>query len=107
MTKFSTVVRFEIKAEYVDDLLKVFSDAPSRESSWPVPSTYDGMLSHLLIKTGDQKYCSVGLWESEDAVVQARPSMIAFLDTIRHMLEEISPEIGVTDAVSGPVIMEQ
>ena len=32
--------------------------------------------------------------------------MIAGLDTVRLMLEEISPELGVTDAVSGPVILE-
>jgi len=49
----------------------------------------------------------VGLWESEDAVVAARPAMIASLDTARHMLDEISPDMGVTDAVSGPVVVER
>ena len=97
MTKFSNVVRFEVKSEYVDDFLKVFSDLPSHE----------GMLSQILIKTGEQKYCGLGLWKSEDAVVKARPKMIASLDTMRHMLEEISPELGVTDAVSGPVVVER
>jgi len=33
--------------------------------------------------------------------------MIEFLNAIRHMMEEISPELGVTDPVSGPVIFEQ
>jgi len=32
--------------------------------------------------------------------------MIAGLDTVRLLLEEISSELGVTDSVSGPVIME-
>jgi len=32
--------------------------------------------------------------------------MIAGLDSVRSLLEEISPELGVTDPVSGPVIME-
>jgi len=32
--------------------------------------------------------------------------MIAGLDTVRLLLEEISPELGITDPVSGPVIME-
>jgi hypothetical protein len=32
--------------------------------------------------------------------------MIAFLDGFRDSLEEISPEMGVTDAVSGPVVVE-
>ena len=97
MTKFSNVVRFEVKSEYVDDFLKVFSDLPSHE----------GLLNQILIKTGEQQYCAVGLWESEDAMVEAMPKMISFLDTIRHMLEEISPELGVTDAASGPVVVER
>ena len=97
MTKFSNVVRFEVKSEYVDDFLKVFSDLASHE----------GLLNQILIKTDEQKYCAVGLWESEDAVVKARPEMISSLDTMRHMLKEISSETGVTDAVSGPVVVER
>ena len=97
MTKFSNVVRFKVKPAYVDDFLKHFSDLPS----------YEGKLSQILIKTGEQIYCGVGLWESEDAMVEAMPKMISFLDTIRHMLEEISPELGVTDAVSGSVVVER
>ena len=97
MTKFTNVVRFEVKSEYVDDFLKVFSDLASHE----------GLLNQILIKTGEQNYSAVGLWESEDAVVKARPEMISSLDTMRHMLKEVSPEIGVTDAVSGPVLIER
>ena len=37
---------------------------------------------------------------------EARDKMIAGLDTVRPLLEEISPELGVTDPVSGSVIME-
>ena len=68
---------------------------------------YEGILSQILIQTGEQNYCGVGFWESEDAMVEARPVMISFLDTMRHMLEEISPELGVTDAVSGPILAER
>ena len=101
MTKFSNVVRYEVKSEYVDDFLKVCSDLS------PMGGYYEGLLNQILIKTGDQNYCGVGLWESEDAMIEAIAKMIAFLDTIRHMLEEISPELGVTDAVSGPVVVER
>ena len=101
MTKFSNVVRYEVKSEYVDDFLKVCSDLS------PMGGYYEGLLSQILIKTGEQNYCGVGLWESENAVVQARPAMIASLDTARHMLDEISPDMGVTDAVSGPVVVER
>ena len=96
MTKFSNVVRFKVKPEHVDDFLQHFAELPA----------FEGKLSQILIKTGEQNYCAVGLWESEDAVVAARPAMIASLDTARHMLDELSPDMGVTDAVSGPVVVE-
>ena len=60
-----------------------------------------------LIQAGEFTYCSVGEWDNQESLVNARPAMIGFLDSVRHMLDEISPELGVTDPVSGPVVMEQ
>ena len=37
----------------------------------------------------------------------ARPQMITSLDSVRDLLEEISPELGVTDPASGPVVLER
>ena len=34
------------------------------------------------------------------------PQMIALLDNSRHLLEELSPHLGVTDPVSGTVVFE-
>ena len=59
-----------------------------------------------MIQTGDQTFCSVGIWEDEASLVKNRDNMVAFLDTMRNLLEEISPELGVTDAVSGTVVAE-
>ena len=39
-------------------------------------------------------------------MVEAMPNMISFLDTMLHMREEISSELGVTDAVSSPIVVE-
>ena len=36
-----------------------------------------------------------------------QPDLIKFLDTIRPMLEKVSPVLGVTDPVSGPVVAER
>ena len=44
--------------------------------------------------------------KDEQAIAKARDKMIAGLDGVRSLLEEISPELGVTDPVSGPVILE-
>ena len=60
-----------------------------------------------LIQAGEFTYCSVGEWDNQESLVNARLAMIGFLDSVRHMLDEISPELGVTDSVSGPVVMEQ
>ena len=95
------MVRYEVKTEYVEDFLKVCSDLP------PMGGYYEGLLNQYLIKIGEQNYCGVGLWESDEAMVEARPKMISFLDTMRHMLEEISPKLGVTDAVSSPAVVER
>jgi hypothetical protein len=50
--------------------------------------------------------CIIGEWKGEQSIAKARDKMIAGLDTVRPLLEEISPELGVTDPVAGPVIME-
>ena len=96
MAKYSNVVRFRVKQECIAEFEKAYRDCP----------LFDGMLSQLLIRTDERQYCGIGFWGSEDALVSARPAMIAFLDNFRDLLEEISPELGVTDALSGPVIVE-
>lgn len=59
-----------------------------------------------LIKTGDRTYCIIGEWDSMDALVAARPQMIGVLDKLRPLLEDLGGGLGVTDPVSGPVVME-
>ena len=62
----------------------------------------DGMTDALWAKTGERHYCFVGLWESEAALITARPQMIEHLNAVR--MEELSPELGVTDPMSGHVV---
>ena len=63
-----------------------------------------GMLDAYWAKTGDRSYCFVGLWDSEESLVAARPQMIEHLNKVRDFFEELSPELGVTDPVSGSVV---
>ena len=67
---------------------------------------WDGMLMHVLAKTGEQSYVAYGLWTSEADMQTAMPQMIALLDSSRHLLEELSPHLGVADPVSGTVVFE-
>ena len=97
MSKYMNVVRFRVKPEFKDVIVSKFAE-------FEIPSGYQ---MGRLIQTGEFTYCSVGEWDNQESLINARPAMIGFLDSVRHMLEEISPELGVTDPVSGPVVQEQ
>lgn len=63
-----------------------------------------GMLHAFWAKTGDRRYCFVGIRKSEENPVAARPQMIEHLNPVRDFFEELFPHQGVTDPVSGPVV---
>ena len=100
MSKFMNVVRSKVKEGKKDEFIKKLKEFFDNMKGT------DGLISMKLIQTGLNNYCIIGEWKNEDAITKARPKMIAGLDAVRSMLEEISPELGVTDPVSGPVIME-
>ena len=95
MGKFANCVRFIVKEGCVDDFIAGFTNSDFQPA---------GMLVSEMFQSGDREFVSFGVFESEDALVAARPEMIAFLDTIRDYLEEISSELGVTDPRSGHVL---
>jgi hypothetical protein len=63
-----------------------------------------GFRGGALVKTGS--YCIVGEWTSHQRMVEARPKMIAILDTFRDDLEDLGAGLGVTDPVSGEVVVK-
>jgi hypothetical protein len=67
---------------------------------------FPGMRRAALVKTGDSSYCFVGEWNEMENIVNAREEMIAILDRFRHMLEDLGGELGVTDPVSGDVVVD-
>ena len=96
MSRHTNVVRFRVKAGQQDEYERIFKAADK----------WDGMVLHVLAKTGEQSYVAYGLWESEENMQNAMPQMISLLDSSRHLMEELSPELGVTDPVSGTVVFE-
>jgi hypothetical protein len=63
-------------------------------------------LQHVnFLKTGDRSYCIIAEWTDMNALAAARPHMIATLDTFRDTLEDLGGGLGVTDPVSGPVVL--
>jgi quinol monooxygenase YgiN len=90
------VVKFQVKPGQEQAFLDAHRDGKAR---WP------GLLEGTIIRTGDQRYCLIGKWESEAALAEARPAMIATLDTFRATLDEMGPGKGITDAVSGAGVL--
>ncbi len=96
MTAFN-VVRFRVKPgreqEFLDAHKKVSRD-------WP------GLRRVNMLQTGDRGYCIIAEWDDMDSLANARPNMIATLDSFRDTLEDLGGGLGVTDPVSGPVVLE-
>jgi hypothetical protein len=47
----------------------------------------------------------IGEWDSFDALAKARPKMVGVLDTFRADLEDLGGVLGLTDPVSGEVVL--
>ena len=95
--KYMNVVKFTVKPDRVDALMAAFETQPD----------WQGQIEARTIQTGENAYCACGLWESKESMDAAMSSMVQWLDTVRDLLVEISPEMGVTDACSGPVVIEK
>lgn len=95
--EFMNIVRAKVKPDHLDEYIEMNKEFPK----------FEGMLESKLVKTGDYTFCYVGTWESEEAIAAQRDNMIANLDKMRHTLEELSPELGLTDPVSGSVVISK
>jgi len=67
---------------------------------------FKGFRGGVLVKTGDQTFCIIGEWASFQKMAEARPQMIGLLDTFRASLEDLGNGLGVTDPVSGEVVLK-
>jgi hypothetical protein len=96
MTAFNAV-RFRVKPGRDQEFLDAHKGI---EANWK------GLRHVNMIKTGEQTYCIIAEWDDMGALADARPNMIATLDKFRDMLEDLGGGLGVTDPVSGPVVLE-
>ena len=95
MTAFN-IVRFRVKPGREE----AFIEAHRRADP-----ALKGFLRGALIKTGERAYCVVAEWDSFASIAAARPQMIGVLDTFRADLEDLGNGLGVTDPVSGEVVL--
>lgn len=90
------VVRFRTRPGMEQQFLDAHRDG---KAAWP------GLTRGVIVKTGDQRYVLVGEWPDMTALARARDEMIATLNTFRHTLEDQGAGLGVTDAISGEVVL--
>ena len=95
MTAFNAV-RFRVKPGREKDFLDAHRDVGA---DWP------GLRHANIIDAGDGRYCIIAEWDDMEAMAAARPQMIATLDSFRDTLDELGGGLGVTDPVSGAVVM--
>ncbi len=95
MTAFNAV-RFRVKPGRDQDFLDAHKKV---QANWP------GLRHANVMKTGDRTYCIIAEWDDIESLAKARPNMIATLDSFRDTLEDLGGGLGVTDPVSGPVVL--
>ena len=92
--KFMNVVRFKLKPECVDQYFEVHGKF-----------ICEGLSDRYIAQTGEDSYCFVGLWESNESLVNARTKMIPHLDEVREFMKKLSPDLAVTDPVSDHIVL--
>ena len=90
---FMNVVRFRLKSDCVDKYFEVIDK-----------TSFEGMTQRYIAISGECDYCVGGIWTKAESIAAQRPAMIAHLDEVRGFMEELSPELGVTDPVSGNIV---
>ena len=96
MTAFN-VVRFRVKPDRDQEFLNAHKKI---ESDWP------GLVHVNIIKTGEHTYCIIAEWTDMESLAKARSNMIATLDSFRDTLDDLGSGLGVTDPVSGQVVLQ-
>ena len=91
------IVKVKVKPKHREEYLKLCDEEPK----------FDGMISAKYVEIAPNTFTFIGEWKTQEDIIESRPRMISFLDKLRHMLEEISPESGVTEPASGSVIIEK
>ena len=94
---FMNIVKFQVKPESVADFIIAMNNQPK----------WEGNIEMRLVQTGENTFCGCGLWTSKEIMMASMDGMVAWLDSVRPMLEVISEELGVTDPVSGPVVVSK
>ena len=67
---------------------------------------FNGFRNFWVVKTGERDFCVVGEWGEMDNLVASRAAMIANLDRLRPLLEDLGGGRGLTEPWSGNVVAQ-
>jgi hypothetical protein len=90
------VVRFKVKPGGEQAFLDAHRGIGE---NWP------GLRHANIIAASEGRYCIIAEWESAEALAAARPQMIATLNSFRDTLVDLGGGLGVTDPISGSVVL--
>jgi len=95
----ANVVHMRVKPGQEDAFIRIHKDMPM--------TAMKGALSFSLVKSGERQFIVMGEWESLEAMAAARPAMIANLDKLRPLLEDLGGGRGVTEPWSGEIVLKR
>ena len=96
MTAFN-IVRFRVKPGHEQKFIAAHRNARTG---------FKGFRGGALVRTGEHTFCVIGEWANFARLVSARPQMIGLLDSLREHLDDLGGGLGVTDPVSGEMVVK-
>lgn len=91
------VVHMRVKPGQEDEFIRLHRDI--------AVGTMKGGRNFWVVRSGERSFIIVGEWDSQEAMVAARPAMIQNLDRLRPILEDLGGGRGVTEPWSGEVAL--
>lgn len=64
-----------------------------------------GFRGGALVRTGEHTFCVIGEWANFAKLVNARPQLMGLLDSLREHLEDFGGGLGLTDPMSGEMVL--
>ncbi|MCB1390282.1 MAG: antibiotic biosynthesis monooxygenase [Rhodobacteraceae bacterium] len=89
------VVHMRVKPGKAEEYVAIHQSMPA------IP----GNRNFWLVRSGERDFMVIGEWDSPEAMSGARAAMIANLDKLRPILEDLGGGRGVTEPWSGPVAL--
>lgn len=91
------VVHMRVKPGHEEEYVRIHKEMD--------PRTLPGARNFWLIRSGERSFIVVAEWDSLQALAAARPAMIANLDKLRPILEDLGGGRGLTEPWSGEVAL--